>query len=151
MKVNIASKVYPLCEKVANELGYFIWDVDYVKEGTEWFLRIEIDKKDGIGIEDCEAYSRAIDPLLDEEDYIEGAYRLEVSSPGIERIIKTDFHLSKCTGEVVEIKLFAPIEGCKVARGTLYSYDSESVTLKDEAEIIIPRKNIAKMNIYFEF
>ena len=148
---NIVSKVTPLCEKVASELGYFIWDVDYVKEGTEWFLRIEIDKEDGIGIEDCEAYSRAIDPLLDEEDYIEGAYRLEVSSPGIERVIKTDFHMSKCIGEVVEIKLFAAIEGCKVARGTLHSYDNESVVLKDEAEIVIPRKNIAKMNIYFEF
>ena len=151
MKINIASKVYPLCERVASELGYFIWDVDYVKEGTEWFLRIEIDKEEGIGIEDCEAYSRAIDPLLDEENYIEGAYRLEVSSPGIERVIKNDFHLSKCTGEVVEIKLFAPIEGCKLARGTLFSYDDESVVLKDETEIIIPRKNIAKMNIYFEF
>ena len=148
---SIVERVMPLCEKVASELGYFIWDVDYVKEGTEWFLRIEIDKEDGIGIEDCEAYSRAIDPLLDEEDYIEGAYRLEVSSPGIERIIKTDFHLEKCRGEVVEIKLFAPIEGCKLARGTLHSYDSESVVLKDEDEIVIPRKNIAKMNIYFEF
>jgi ribosome maturation factor RimP len=148
---NIVSKVTPLCEKVASELGYFIWDVDYVKEGTEWFLRIEIDKEGGVDIEDCEKYSRAIDPLLDEEDYIEGTYRLEISSPGIERIIKTDFHLSKCIGEVVEIKLFAAIEGCKVARGTLYSYDSESVVLKDETEIVIPRKNIAKMNIYFEF
>ena len=148
---NIVSKVTPLCEKVASELGYFIWDVDYVKEGTEWFLRIEIDKEGGVDIEDCEKYSRAIDPLLDEENYIEGTYRLEISSPGIERIIKTDFHLSKCIGEVVEIKLFAAIEGCKVARGTLHSYDSESVVLKDETEIVIPRKNIAKMNIYFEF
>ena len=148
---SIVERVTPLCEKVASELGYFIWDVDYVKEGTEWFLRIEIDKDGGIGIEDCETYSRAIDPLLDEENYIEGAYRLEVSSPGIERIIKTDFHLEKCLGEVVEVKLFAPIEGCKLARGTLFSFDNENVILKDEDEISIPRKNIAKMNIYFEF
>ena len=148
---SIVERVTPLCEKVASDLGYFIWDVDYVKEGTEWFLRIEIDKDGGIGIEDCEAYSRAIDPLLDEGNYIEGAYRLEVSSPGIERIIKTDFHLEKCIGEVVEIKLFAPIEGCKLARGTLFSYDAENVILKDENEIVLSRKNIAKMNIYFEF
>jgi ribosome maturation factor RimP len=148
---SIVERVTPLCQRVADELGYFIWDVDYVKEGTEWFLRIEIDKDEGIDIEDCERYSRAIDPLLDEESYIEGAYRLEVSSPGIERVIKNDFHLSKCTGEVVEIKLFAAIEGCKVARGTLFSFDNESVVLKDESEIIIPRKNIAKMHIYFEF
>jgi ribosome maturation factor RimP len=148
---SIVERVTPLCQRVADELGYFIWDVDYVKEGTEWFLRIEIDKDEGIDIEDCERYSRAIDPLLDEESYIEGAYRLEVSSPGIERVIKNDFHLSKCTGEVVEIKLFAAIEGCKVARGTLFSFDNESVVLKDESEIVIPRKNIAKMHIYFEF
>ncbi len=148
---SIVERVTPLCQRVASELGYFIWDVDYVKEGTEWFLRIEIDKEDGVGIEDCEAYSRAIDPLLDEENYIEGAYRLEVSSPGIERSIKNDFHLEKCIGEVVEIKLFAAIEGCKLARGTLFSFDGDSVTLKDENEIVIPRKNIAKMNIYFEF
>ena len=148
---NIVSKVTPLCEKVASELGYFIWDVDYVKEGTEWFLRIEIDNENGIGIEDCEKYSHAIDPLLDEGDYIEGAYRLEISSPGIERVIKTDFHLNYCTGEVVEIKLFSAIEGCKIVRGTLFSFDSESVTLKDETEITISRKNIAKMNVYFEF
>ena len=148
---SIVEKVTPLCEKVAGELGYFIWDVDYVKEGTEWFLRIEIDKEEGIDIEDCEKYSRAIDPLLDEENYIEGTYRLEVSSPGIERVIKNDFHLSKCIGEVVEIKLFAAIEGCKLVRGTLFSYDSENVILKDEIEITIPRKNIAKMHIYFEF
>ena len=148
---SIVERVTPLCEKVANDLGYYIWDVDYVKEGTEWFLRIEIDKDGGIGIEDCEAYSRAIDPLLDEENYIEASYRLEVSSPGIERIIKTDFHLEKCIGEVVEVKLFAPIEGCKLARGTLFSYDSENVILKDENEIVLSRKNIAKMNIYFEF
>ena len=146
---SIVEKVTPLCKKIASDLGYFIWDVDYVKEGTEWFLRIEIDKDGGIGIEDCEAYSRAIDPLLDEDNYIEGAYRLEVSSPGIERVIKNDFHLSKCIGEVVEIKLFAAIEGCKLARGTLFSYDNENVVLKDETEIIIPRKNIAKMHINF--
>ena len=148
---SIVERVTPLCERVANDLGYYIWDVDYVKEGTEWFLRIEIDKDGGIGIEDCEAYSRAIDPLLDEENYIEASYRLEVSSPGIERIIKTDFHLEKCIGEVVEVKLFAPIEGCKLARGTLFSYDSENVILKDESEIVLSRKNIAKINIYFEF
>ena len=148
---NVASTVTALAEPLADELGYFIWDVDYVKEGTEWFLRIEIDKEDGIDIEDCEKYSRTIDPLLDEEPYLEGTYRLEISSPGIERIIKTDFHLEKCTGEVVEIKLFAPIEGCKLVRGTLFSFDSESVTLKDETEISIQRKNIAKMNVYFEF
>ena len=148
---SIVSEVTALATPIAEELGYIIWDVEYEKIGAEYHLTITIDSENGIGIEDCEKYSRAIDPRLDEDNYIEGAYRLEVSSPGIERAIKNDFHLSKCIGEVVEVKLFAPMEGAKVALGTLHSFDNENVVLKDETEIIIPRKNIAKMNIYFEF
>ena len=148
---NIAGKVKELIEGTVNELGYVLWDVEYVKEGTEWFLRITIDSDEGIGIEDCEKMSRAIDPVLDEKDPIEGFYRLEVSSPGLERDIRTDKHLEWSVGQVIEVKLYAPIDGCKLARGTLYSFDSEKIVLKDESEIVIPRKNIGKMNIYFEF
>lgn len=148
---NIVGVVYPIVEEVASSLGYSVWDVEYVKEGTEWFLRITIDSDEGIGIEDCEKMSRAIDPVLDEKDPIEGFYRLEVSSPGLERDIRTDKHLEWSVGQVIEVKLYAPIDGCKLARGTLYSFDSEKIVLKDESEIVIPRKNIGKMNIYFEF
>jgi ribosome maturation factor RimP len=145
---NIATEVEALISPVAEELGYYIWDVSYVKEGTEWFLRITIDSENGINIDDCENMSRAIDPLLDEADPIEDAYRLEVSSPGIEREIKTDFHLSKCLGETVEAKFYAPLNGAKSVIGVLKAYDSENVTVD---EMVIPRKSIAKMNIYFEF
>ena len=147
----IVSLVAPIADRVAAQLGYFVWDIDYVKEGTEWFLRIDIDKEGGVGIEDCERYSRAIDPILDEENPIEDQYTLQISSPGIEREIKNDFHLEHCLGETVQVRLYAPLNGFKEYVGELKSYNSESVTLDVEEIIEIPRKAIGKMNIYFEF
>ncbi|MBO5313559.1 MAG: ribosome maturation factor RimP [Clostridia bacterium] len=148
---NVVAQVYPIAEEIATELGYFIWDVDYVKEGTEWFLRIDIDSEDGVNIEDCERFSRAIDPVLDEKNPIIDAYTLQISSPGIEREIKTDFHLSHCLGETVKVRLYAPINGFKEYIGTLKSFDSESVTVTVDEDTVIPRRSIGKMNIYFEF
>ena len=147
----IVSQVMPLAERVASELGYSVWDVDYVKEGTEWFLRIDIDKQGGVDIEDCEKFSRAIDPLLDEENPIEDQYTLQISSPGIEREIKNDFHLESCLGETVQVRLYAPLNGFKEYVGKLVSYTSEAVTLEVDEIVEIPRKAIGKMNIYFEF
>lgn len=148
---NIVSRVTPLAEELAKEQGYFIWDIDYVKEGTEWFLRIDIDSDEGVNIEDCERFSRAIDPILDENNPIEEGYTLQVSSPGIEREIKNDFHLSRCVGEMVKVRLYAPLNGFKEYIGTLEGYDSEKITLDVDEIVEIPRKAIGKMNIYFEF
>ena len=145
---SIVSTLYPVIEKTGAELGYSIWDVEYVKEGADWYLRITIDSENGIDIEDCEKMSRAIDPLLDEYDVIEDAYHLEVSSPGIERDIKTDYHMDVCKGETVILKLYAPINGAKTYVGVLNGYDEESIIID---ELNIPRKSIAKMNVYFEF
>lgn len=147
----IVALVTPLAQRVALELGYFVWDVDYVKEGTEWFLRIDIDKEGGVDIEDCEKFSRVIDPLLDEENPIEDQYTLQISSPGIEREIKSDFHLESCLGETVQVRLYAPLNGFKEYVGKLVSYTSEAVTLEVDEIVEIPRKSIGKMNIYFEF
>jgi len=147
----IVALVTPLAQRVALELGYFVWDVDYVKEGTEWFLRIDIDKEGGVDIEDCEKFSRVIDPLLDEENPIEDQYTLQISSPGIEREIKNDFHLESCLGETVQVRLYAPLNGFKEYVGKLVSYTSEAVTLEVDEIVEIPRKSIGKMNIYFEF
>ena len=145
---NIVSTLYPVVEKTASELGYIIWDLEYVKEGSEWYLRITIDSENGIDIEDCEKMSRAIDPVLDEVNVIEDAYHLEVSSPGVERDIKTDYHMDTCKGEKIQIKLYAPINGAKSYIGVLNGYDEESIFVDD---IKIPRKSIAKMNMYFEW
>ena len=147
----IVAQVTPLAQRVADELGYSVWDVDYVKEGTEWFLRIDIDKDGGVDIEDCEKFSRTIDPLLDEENPIEDQYTLQISSPGIEREIKNDFHLESCLGETVQVRLYAPLNGFKEYVGKLVSYTSEAVTLEVDEIVEIPRKSIGKMNIYFEF
>ena len=147
----IVSMVAPIADKVALELGYFVWDIDYVKEGTEWFLRIDIDKDGGVDIEDCERFSRAIDPLLDEADPIEEQYTLQISSPGIEREIKNDFHLQHCLGETVQVRLYAPLNGFKEYVGPLVSYTADTVTLEVDENVEIPRKAIGKMNIYFEF
>lgn len=148
---SIVGKATEIAEPVARELGYTLWDVEYVKEGADWYLRYTIDSDNGIGIEDCERMSRAIDPVLDEHDFIEDAYHLEVSSPGLERDIKTDWHMEKCMGERVTVKLYAPINGAKAIVGTLSGFDSESVKITVDEEISVPRKAIAKMNIYFEF
>lgn len=122
---NIASTVAALAEPVAESLDLVLWDVEYVKEGTEWYLRITIDSDEGITIDDCEKMHRAIDPILDEADPIEGSYILEVSSPGLERELKTDFHLAACVGDTVEIRLFAPVEGAKIWSGVLAPVDDE--------------------------
>ena len=151
MTKGVVSAVTPIAERIARELGYYVWDVDYVKEGTEWFLRIDIDKEDGVGIEDCEKFSRAIDPILDEENPIEEQYTLQISSPGIEREIKNDFHLEQSLGETVQVRLYAPLNGFKEYVGELKAYSSDTVTLDVDEEVVIPRKAIGKMNIYFEF
>lgn len=147
---NIVSLVTPIANSVAEELGYIVWDIDYVKEGTEWFLRIDIDKEGGVGIDDCEKYSRAIDPKLDEANLIEDAYNLQISSPGLERVIKNDFHLEHCIGEMVSVRLYAPLNGFKEYIGKLISYTEETVTVYSDSLVEIPRKAIGKMNTYFE-
>ncbi len=154
-KKNTAQLVRELVEPTVTELGYRIWDVEYSKIGTERHLEITIDADDGIDVQDCEKVHRAIEPLIDEADPIEDFYYLDVSSPGLERVIRTEEHYEACIGETVEIKLFAALDGKKSMVGELVSYDKESddITLRDRAgnEYKIGRRLISKANIYFEF
>ncbi len=138
---------------IAAELGYVLWDVEYVKEGARRILRVTIDNEEGITIEDCEKMHRAIDPVLDELDPIEDAYDLEVSSPGIERDLRTNAHIDACTGEDVEVRFFAPFEGQKSMRGVLGGRVGEEALLirVGENELSIPRSVIAKIRTVFEF
>ena len=128
-KKNIAGIVRELIQPVADEMGYILWDVEYVKEGAEMVLRITIDQDAGIGIEDCERLHRAIDPMLDEADPIENSYRLEVSSPGVERTLSRPEHFQKCLGEQVEVRLYAPLDGQKKIVGTLTGADENTITV----------------------
>ena len=152
-KQNVATAVAALIEKTVEECDCTLWDVEYVKIGAEYHLIVTIDSEEGITIEDCERVHRAIDPLLDEADPIEGSYRLEVSSPGIERELKTDAHIKACLGETVEARLFAPLDGSRVHRGRLegLSESGEIVLLIGEQTLSIPRAAVSRLTTVFEF
>ena len=150
---NVASFVRELVTPIAEEMGYFIWDVEFCKEGADRYLRITLDNEEGINIEDCEKFHRAIDPVLDEADPIAEAYILEVSSPGIERELKYPEHIDACEGWDVEVKLYAPKNGTKVFRGVLVGYDEQgNVCIETNGEKMgFAPAEIAKVATYFDF
>lgn len=143
-KNNIESKIEELIEPVINKLNYELYDVQYVKEGKDYYLRIIIDKTDGISIEDCEKVNNEINDLLDEVDYIKESYFLEVSSPGIERLLSKPWHYEKQIGNKINIKLYKPIDKKKEFEGILKSYNQDELELEvDDNKIKIENKNIA--------
>lgn len=152
---NVVSVVSEALTPVINGLGYEVWDIEYVKEGADFYLRFTIDSDDGIDIDDCEKVHRAIDPLLDELDPIEDAYHLEVSSPGLERDIKYDWHYEVLTGEKIELRLFAPIPaypGTKVFVGILKGYNDGSIVLDCEGtEYTVPHEAVSKARTVYDF
>lgn len=151
--ISIAERVEALVTPCITELGYRIWDVEYVKEGAEWYLRITLDSDDGIDIDDCEKVSRAINPIIDEADPIEDFYYLEVSSPGLERVLRKQEHFAASIGCEVEIRLFAPDEYKKKSyTGTLVAYSEEDLTVETEGETRkIPQNKISKVQTIFDF
>jgi len=130
MKKNVKDTVREAIEPTVTELGYSIWDITYSKVGADYHLEITIDKEGGIDINDCERVHRAIDPILDEVDPIEGFYYLDVSSPGLERELRTDAHVAASVGATVEAKLFAPKDGVKSIRGKLLSFEGDTVSVE---------------------
>jgi len=149
---SVAVTVRGLLEGEINAMGYRVWDVEYVKEGATWYLRITIDSDNGIDINDCEKVHRAIDPLLDEADPIQDAYYLEVSSPGIERELRTDEHITLSIGSKVEAKLFSQKNGRKSYTGILESFDEGGIViLENEEKVVLEKSEIAKLTtVYFE-
>lgn len=150
---SVAAVVYKAVREPVEALGYSIWDLDYVKEGSEWYLRITIDRKEGVDLDDCEKVLRLVDPIITELDPVEGAYHLEVSSPGLERELRTLDHYKKSLGEEIVLKLFVPVEGRKEWKGRLVSAEEDgTVHLEAEnRELTIERKKISRANIYFDF
>ena len=149
---SIEEKVEELVQSKVKELGYELYDVQYVKEGKDYFLRIFIDKPEGIDLNDCEKVSNEINPIIDKADYIKEAYFLEVSSPGVERVLRKDKHLEQNKGKEIEIKLFKPIENEKIQDGILKQYNEEAIIIEvNEEEKIIDRKNIALMKLKYNF
>ena len=150
----IVGAVAKIAEPLVESLGYFLWDVEYVKEGADMYLRITIDSEEGITIEDCEKVHRAIDPLLDEADPIEDAYHLEISSPGIERELKNEMQINACVDWDVEVRLYAPLDGAKSYLGTLLGLTEAgdiAITLQDGTEKIFPRASVASLRTYYVF
>lgn len=149
---NISETVLKLVSPIADELGLSIWDVEYIKEGADMYLRITIDNDDGITIDDCERFHLAIDPVLDEADPIQEAYHLEVSSPGVERELKTEEHIKKFIGSVVCVRTYAPINSQKTFVGTLKGFQDNKVLLNcNGKDISIDKGAVAKLNIHFDF
>lgn len=146
------AKTEALLAPIAAAGGVEIYDVEYVKEGSDWYLRAYIDKPEGVNIEDCEKVSRALSDALDQEDFIEDAYILEVSSPGLGRTLKKDKHLEKSLGNEVEVKTYKPIEKCKEFAGILKAYDKDTVTIETESgEMIFSKSDIALIRLAFDF
>ena len=141
---NIESKIESLLQPIISNLEYELYDVQYVKEGKDYYLRIIIDKPEGISIEDCEKVNNAIDEPLDRADLISDSYFLEVSSPGIERTLRKDWHFEKQIGQKVNVKLFKGIEKQKEFEGILKNYTPSELELDVEGNVInIDMKNVA--------
>ena len=150
----IEEKVEELLKETIEKLGYNLYDVEYVKEGPNYYLRVYIDNEKGIDLNDCEKVSNAIEEMLDEANIIKDQYYLEVSSPGIERVLRKDRHLQENIGNQIEIKLFKKDEkGSKDYIGELLKFDQEVVSIKtsEEDEIQIERKNISQIKTVYNW
>ncbi len=144
---NAAERVYDLIKETVESQGVELWDVRFVKEGASWYLRVFIDKKDGITIDDCTNVSHAIDPVIDEADPIDKSYYLEVCSPGLERELSKPEHFEKMIGEEIKIKLYKAVDGVKEWRGKLLACE-DTVTLEIDGKISeFALKDISKANL----
>ena len=151
-KEDYETRTEKLLTPIAEANGVSIYDVEYVKEGSDYYLRAYIDKPDGVNISDCENVSRALSDALDRDDFIPDAYILEVSSPGLGRTLKKDKHLQASIGEQVELKLFKPIEKCKEFSGILDSFDQDTLTIL-EGDVLrsFQRADIALVRLALDF
>ena len=151
-KADIEKKTEELVMPIIERFGYELWDVEYVKEGSDYYLRIYADKEGGFTVDDCEAVSRAIDPLLDEEDFISDAYILEVSSPGLTRKLVKDRDFDRSIGRLIRVNLYKAVDGEQSYVGNLKEYDNENLTVEITADniVTIPRNNISMVRLEFE-
>ena len=152
MKNTVRETVREAIEPTVTALGYDIWDITYSKVGADYHLEITIDSEAGINIEDCEKVHRAIDPILDEVDPIESFYYLDVSSPGIERELRTAEHISRSIGEKVEAKLYTAKDGKRSILGILTAFEDGKLTITEQSgEVVLTPAEISKLTtVFFE-
>ncbi len=148
-KGNTVAKVAEIVAPYAEELGLDIWDIRFVKEGTDWYLRIFIDKDGGVSIDDCVDLTHAITKPLDDADPISQSYLLEVSSPGVERELITDSHFEKYIGAAVMMRLIRPIDKVRDFSGTLKTYVNGLITveLADGEELTVNKKETSYVKL----
>jgi ribosome maturation factor RimP len=145
----ITDQVSELAKPIVEEEGCTLWDVEYVREAGSWFLRIYIDKEDGLGIDDCERISRRLDPLLDEADPIPDSYVFEVGSAGAERELKRPRDFEQFMGHEVELRLYQPLNGSKVYVGRLKAYEDGNVTIESGgSELSFEKSKIALVRLH---
>ena len=148
----VEESVYTAISPIVTDLGFSIYDVEYLKEGSNWYLRIYIDKEEGISIEDCEIVSRAIDPVIDELNPIKTPYSLEVSSPGIERTLRKPEHFNKYKDSEIEVSLFKPIDGSKKIKCILKEYNGEKISVNyQNNDMDIDLKDISVVKTVYNF
>ncbi len=148
----ITELVTDLARPVVENNGCSLWDVEYLKEAGSWYLRLYIDKEGGVSIDDCEAVSRAVDPLLDEADPIQDAYTFEVSSAGADRPLKKPEHCAAYLGAQVDVKFYQAVNGQKSCTGTLMGYDGGDVVLDlDGEQVTLPKKDVAVVRLHLSF
>jgi len=141
-----------LARPVVEACGCTLWDVEYIKEAGSWYLRLYIDKEDGVSIDDCEAVSRGVDPLLDEADPIQDPYTFEVSSAGADRPLKKPEHFEAFMGAEVDVKFYKAVNGQKNCTGILAGYDDGNVTLELGGETVtFDKKDIAFVRLHVSF
>lgn len=145
---SIADRVTRLVREAVEQQGVSLWDVRFVKEGASHYLRIYIDRPDGVSIDDCTNVSHAVDPLLDEADIIDCSYYLEVCSPGLSRELTRDEHFTAMLSRNVRLRLYSPLDGKKEIEGTLRVFENGKVTVETEnGEITVSRSDIAKASL----
>ena len=150
--MRIEDQVENLLEPIINGFGYDLYDVIYSKEGKDFYLRIFIDKDEGIGIEDCEKVNEAINDILDEKDLIPESYFLEVSSPGLERLLRKEKHFLKNIGKEITLKLYRPVNKKREFTGILKSFENNKIALEVEKEILeFELKDTVSVNTVFNF
>ena len=150
--MKITERVTQFAQPVVEAHGCSLWDVEYVREGSEYFLRLYIDKEGGVDITDCEAISRAVDPILDKEDPIPESYHFEVCSAGLERALKRPGDFERFMGSLVTVKLYRPRNGLKEIPGILRGYEDGKVTIEAGKETITFEKSqVALVRLRVEF
>ena len=150
--MKVTEQVAAFAEPVVQEHGCELWDVEYVREGSEYFLRLYIDKEGGVDIDDCEAISRAMDPILDEKDPVPGSYHFEVCSAGLERALKRPGDFERFMGSSITVKLYRPYNGLKELPCVLRGYDSGKLTVESGKETITFEKSqVALVRLRVEF